>query len=286
MCTAPRKLSPYRSVGQRPSEAASQGLALMLLVCGVLARATAQEPAPPAASSADGAVSAPLSEPSKEFLRDILLLIKAKRYDEARQRLEPAVQQHPDSHVALFYLALTYHKQQRYAEARPLYDRVAGLQPDYKEVLMFHGWCLYYLGEPAAAQAKFSAFLATRPDYADAHFALGLIAFDDDRMEEARTRLQQAIDFGQASRDVAMESKARARLGDVLMRLADLPAARQEFERSVALNPDNYEVYFKLSRALQRLGDEEGAARARRLHDEVRERVRPSEPPGERRPGE
>jgi hypothetical protein len=45
-------------------------------------------------------------------------------------------------------------------------------------------------------------------------------------------------------------------------------------------------VYFKLSRALQRLGDEEGAARARRLHDEVRQRVRPSEPPGERRPGE
>jgi TolA-binding protein len=135
-----------------------------------------------------------------------MLLIKAKRYDEARRRLEPEVQQHPDSHVALFYLALTYHKQQRYAEARTLYDRVALLQPGYKDVLMFHGWCLYYLGEPAAAQAKFLAFLETRPDYADAHFALGLIAFDDDRMEEARTRLQQAIDSGQAGHGVQGQS--------------------------------------------------------------------------------
>jgi len=36
------------------------------------------------------------------------------------------------------------------------------------------------------------------------------------------------------------------------------------------LNPDNYEPYFKLSRVLQRLGDAEGAKRAREKHDEIR----------------
>ena len=61
-----------------------------------------------------------------------------------------------------------------------------------------------------------------------------------------------------------MAGRARARLGDLYLRLDDLPAARRELELALELVPDEGDALFTLSRVLQRLGDEEGAADARR----------------------
>ncbi len=220
---------------------------------------------------------APLPPP--DFLKGCLALIDQKQYEQARHRLAPVVANHPGWARAHFYLALTYHKQNRYERARELFQRALQLDPQEHSVRLFYGWCLYYLGELAASREMIESFLAVRPDYPDAIFALGLIDFDDDDIDSARRRFQKAIELARQRQDKPTEAKARARLADVLIRTGKLRPARDELVRSIELNPDNYETYFKLSRVLQRLGDTEGAEEARRAHHSARQRARPSAPP-------
>jgi len=202
-------------------------------------------------------------------------MIEQGRYDDARMMLEPVVADHPGWARAHFYLALTYHKQNRYVPARELYERVLVLDPAYENVRPFFGWSLYYLGELQASREMFEAFLAVRPDYPDAIFALGLIDYDADDLDAAGARFTQAIRLAVEGKDPATESKARARMADVHVRAGALERARDELQRSIELNPDNYETFFKLSRVLDRLGDSAGAERARQRHAEARERARP-----------
>jgi tetratricopeptide (TPR) repeat protein len=213
--------------------------------------------------------------PPADFLPDCMKLIQQQRYAEARSRLEPVLVDHPDWPRANFYLALTYHKENRYGAARRLYERVLQLDPEYHSVRIFYGWCLYYLGELDGARAMFEAYLAVKPEYPDAIFALGLIDFDSDEVESARGRFLEAIELAARKGDAVTEAKSRARLADVFVRSGKLDAARAELERSIELNPRNYEAHFKLSRVLDRLGDTEGAAAARARHKEMLERAHP-----------
>jgi tetratricopeptide (TPR) repeat protein len=216
--------------------------------------------------------------PAGEMTR-CLDLIRAKQYQAARDRLEPIVLGHPGWARAHFLLGLTYHEEQRYERARPLFARALALDAQERAVLPYYGWCLYYLGEPEDARRQFVEYLETNPGYADAHFALALLDFDRDDLNAAAERFDTAIRLAAAAGDARIEGKARARLADVHVRRGALPAARAELERAVVLRPDAYEAYFKLSRVLERLGDREGAALALRRHDEVREQVRPGARP-------
>jgi len=208
-----------------------------------------------------------------------LELIRAKQYEAARRRLQPIVLAHPGWARAHLLLALTYHEEQRYELARPLFARALELDPQERSVLPFYGWCLYYLGEAEASRRQFTAFLESDPDYADAHFALGLIDYDHDDLKGAAQRFGTTIRLAATAGDARTEGKARARLADVFIRRGELAPARAELERAVLLRPDAYEAFFKLSRVLERLGDHEAAARALAAHEEVRERVRPGPRP-------
>lgn len=233
--------------------------------------------APPAASQPAVSTSQPRPPlPPPGEMDRCLALIKAKRYEEARVRLGPIVDDHPDWPRANFFLALTFHKENRYELARPLFERVLALDPKYHTARPFYGWCLYYLGNAAESRKQFEAYLNVKPNYADAHYAIGLIEYDRDKIDAARERFETAIRLAKTAKDRATEGKSRARLGDVFIRLDHLENAKRELELAVTLRPDAYEAYFKLSRVLQRLGDEVGAAKAREMHLKIREMLRPS----------
>jgi len=221
--------------------------------------------------------------PPPGFMESCLALIQAEQFDEARRRLVPVVSDHPGWARAQFYLALTYHMDHRYEAAREWFERSLEVDPDYHTIRVYFGWCLYYLGELDLSRAMFESYLAVEPGYADAIFALGLIDFDEDDVEGARARFVKTIEIAEAASRAGTEAKARARLADVLIRTGEFEKARSELERSIALEGDNYEPYYKLSRVLERLGDAEGAAKARARHDALRASKRP-EPGRERYP--
>lgn len=231
----------------------------------------------PAANAGDDlAPRGPMPPPG--FLAQCLELINHERYVEARMRLSRVVADHPGWARAQLYLGITYLKENRDGEARPYFERALELDPQQDATRIHFGWCLYSLGDIDAARNMFESYPQQKAGFAEASFALGLIDFDADDLDSAKLRFNIAIVQAQRRKDTRMEAKARARLADVFIRTDDLQDARTQLERSLKLNSDNYEVWFKLSRVLERVGDADGAERARRKHEEIRERRRPSLP--------
>ncbi len=264
-------------------------LAIVLLVGteGLLAQSVTAEP-PTADKNAGGAqnengadpAGAPNNSlasrgplPSSDFLPVCLKLIRQRQTAKARELLEPVVADHPGWAKARFYLGLTYHREKRYERAAELFKRSLELDPLFHTQRVYYGWCLYYLGDPEAARGMFEAYLEVKPDYPDALFALGLIAFDADEVASAQRLFERVIVLAQTGNDAKTEAKARARLADVLIRLDMIKPTKAQLDRSIMLNPDNFEVYYKLSRVLERLGEREAAKAARLKHDEVRARI-------------
>ena len=169
--------------------------------------------------------------------------------------------------IATALLALTYYKENRFEAARPLFARALEADPEEIAARPLYGWTLYSLGELDAAAAAFESLLERKPDYAPAHYALGMIALDRDDTGGARRRFETAVRLADAQADPVMEGRAHARLGDLHARLGDLPRAKAELERSLDLFPGDPEALFRLSRVLQQMGDEEGAARVRERYE-------------------
>jgi len=222
-------------------------------------------------------------------LATIFQLISRGRTGAARVRLVKFDKLNPDNGRSAFLFGLTYHQEQKYAKARPHFERAIGLEPSYSTTLYFYGWCLYYLGELDAARTAFELHLSAQPDTADSHFALGLINLDQANLEDAERRFKRAIELQRvdgvtsgelAERDQRLArnlSKAHTRLGDVYMRRQDLDQARTHFQTAVELFPGNYKTYYKLYRVLTRLGEDEAAQQALKRHNEISEQINPDQ---------
>ncbi len=236
-----------------------------------------------ALASVSAAQNPPMTQPSRggamPDLMPCLRLIRDKQFEAARAQLVPIAAAHPRWARATFMLGLTYHEEARYEMAKPHFEKAIALDPNDLAFRPFYGWCLYYLGEGDASRAQFETYLEAKPDYADAHFAIGLIAYEEDDLDEAVTRFNRTIASAVAAKDARTEGKARARLGDVYIRRDELVKAREELLKAVELRPDAYEAYFKLSRVFERLGDRDKAKWARERHKSIYEKLYPTAPP-------
>ncbi|MHC5023112.1 MAG: tetratricopeptide repeat protein [Planctomycetota bacterium] len=223
--------------------------------------------------------SASMLQPQQE--RDIIGLIRQGRFGPARVRLRRHLDQFPRDGRAEFLFGLTYHRERFYGKARPHFERARERSPNDELIDYFLGWCLYYLGEPEEARAAFERHLARTPLAGDTHFALGVIALEEDRLDEAEAMFRRAIGLqtGQPGREREV-AKARGRLADVFIQRGDLESARTELLAAIDLYADHYELHYKLYRVLMRLGDEDGAARAEQEFLAAQRRV----PPGTRVP--
>jgi len=228
--------------------------------CGDDPAAGPPDDAPKPAQTAD---QPPKALPLSPELTAAARLIAEQKIEQARTRLEAHVAEHPDDGRAAFLLGLTYHREKRYTLARPWFESAARLAPDYHTVHHFHGWCLYYLGDMPGALAAFNRHLEAVPNEGDSHFALGLIALNDDRLDDAQRRFAAAIELQRdrsgRQRDV---SKAHARLADVHIRRGELEEAKTQLLLATELWPKHYAAFYKLSRVLHRLGQDAAADNA------------------------
>lgn len=206
-------------------------------------------------------------------------LIKAGRYPEARRAAEAYLAAGTAAHPgqAQFILGLSYHRQRLYEAAHGHFVRALELEPDYFTAHFFHGFTLLNLGRLDEARKELEAYLARGPEDAEAVFGLGLVALEQDRVDDAERSILRAIALAlakagpAAAAPDASEDLARyhARLGDVHLRRGDLAKARADLERSVELWPDHFEPWHKLAGVLRRLGDAAGADRAQARSEEA-----------------
>lgn len=194
-------------------------------------------------------------------------MMRAERFDSAEAALRGALAERKGDGQIAFLLGVAIQKQKRYADAKPYFEQALASKQSFPEVdYVFHflGWCAYYLGDLALARDAFDEHLRRVPNEADSVFGLGVVALDDDRLDDAESAFTRAIAMQEkdpkAARDVA---KAKARLGDVLVRREKLADAERVLRDAVTLYPDHYEAWAKLARVLDRLERPDEAAKAR-----------------------
>lgn len=211
-------------------------------------------------------------------LQPIALHIRHRHLELARDRLHRHLRQYPEDPQAIFLVGLTFHREQKYGQALPHYEKALSLKPLYAPINHFRGWALYYLGELAQSRGAFLEFLKVMPDEPDSHFALGLIALDEHDLDRSEKLLQRSIDLWMTKEhqpDPASIAKAHARLSEVFEQRGDLVSARDHLQKAVDLYPDHYEAMYKLYRVLVRLGEQEHANRMHERYVTTKERVRP-----------
>lgn len=250
---------------------------IAILIGFLMAGAAQSDVAPPSPAPS----AAPAKNPPKldARLTDAFRFIKAGRYPEARKAAEAylASVDAPHPGQAQFILGLSYHRQRLYEGARVHFVRAVELEPGYITAYFFYGFTLFNLGRLDDAKAALETYLAQGPEDAEAVFGLGLVALEQDRVDDAERGLRRAIALAEArAQGGRMSADARkdlaryqARLADVHLRRDDLPKARAALERSVELWPGHFEPWHKLARVLRRLGDAAGADRAQAKSDEA-----------------
>jgi tetratricopeptide (TPR) repeat protein len=202
-------------------------------------------------------------------------------YEYAKNVCVQILGESPNVDRARFFLGVSLSQMKLYEEARPVLEAAAASSQDFPERKHAHhflGWAHYHLGDLAKAKVSFESHLGFVPEEPDTIFGLGLIAFDEDKLDDAETLFQRSVDLLLAQRANGRPSrrdigKGYARLGDVSMRRDDPAKAEDRYMKSLEQFPDFVEVWAKLARARDRLGKTKEAESARREEIAAKERV-------------
>jgi Flp pilus assembly protein TadD len=194
-------------------------------------------------------------------------LVLSSQFAQAEIVARAALTERPECARAKFLLGVAVQKQKRYSEARELLvDAQASGQafPEARQVDHFLGWANYYLGDLALSKRHFQAHVGAVPTADDSWFGLGVVAIEESRLGDAESALQRALDLaGDGVPGRPMRAKALVRLGDVALLRDRFADAVDLYEESLAIRPDQSEVWTKLARAYERADRPADAGSAR-----------------------
>ena len=238
--------------------------------------------APPAGSPAGAASPATAAAPDPRW-EVVRKLLRSAQYPSAEAVARSMVKERPDDLRAGFYLGLALHKEKRHGEALAHLERASAAPvdsfPEAAHAVHYLGWCRYYLGDLPGARVAFTTHANAFPNYDDTQFALGLIAYEEDRVIDSEAYFRRALILLGEQQGAARErAKNLARLGDVLLRQDRLPEAEQCYRQAVELFETHGEAWSKLARVLDRLGRASDAANARARQAEIKARTETEKP--------
>ncbi len=244
-------------------------------VAEALKRANAEVPPPP---------------PGDDQARVALQLIARNHPEQAEPVARALLTAYPNEPRSAFVLALSLHKQKRYSDAVPLFEQaLAGAAatdaeqrsqrfPEHAHVAHFLGWARYYAGDLDGARGAFTSHVAVLPTAGDSWYGIALVEIDEDQVDAAAAALERAMTcLPEAERVEETRSRDRgkilARQGDLALRADRTQDAVELYRRALRAWPDHYEVWAKVARCYDRLGDAPAADRARVEELNARERM-------------
>ena len=220
-------------------------------------------PADQGASALFEGDSAPLMEvPGDPRLKVGKELLMAGRLDEALIIFQTVLEARPDLARALFLNGLALHAKKSHALALDQYLQAESLNQAFAEheLLDYYiAWSAFYAGDATLAQARVERCLKVNPERADPNFLAGILAFNEDRLEDAEQCLERALRFAQLEPEPLRSRELRrawVRLSDVLARSERREEALQAIENALEIQPDFAESWFRKASILSRLGRE------------------------------
>lgn len=133
----------------------------------------------------------------------------------------------------------------RLQEARDLHQQLCRLDEADADAWFVLGAINGQLSDPKAAEDCSRKVIALRPDWAEAHFNLGISLRDQGRLPEALDAFHVAI------RLKPDHATAHNAIGYVLARQGRIPDAEQYLRRAVVINPRSAEAYNNLGNILR-----------------------------------
>jgi Tfp pilus assembly protein PilF len=260
--------------------------AALVVVAAVAAGEVSRQVAPGSARSQTRTPDA-TNSPSDPRLDGAVRVLTRGGFREAEEIARAALASDATSDRAAAILGIALSKQKRYTDARAWLERARDSTqafPERRHAAHFLGWCCYHLGDLDAARAAFELHLKAVPDEPDSTFGLGLVALDEDRLDDAEKLFNAALARFRAlgangKPRGADEAKALTRLGDVALRRDDPAAAKRFLEAAVAASPVQHETWSKMARVCDRLGEHAAAdaarANAERILESLGRRERP-----------
>ena len=128
------------------------------------------------------------------------------------------------------------------------YQKAIKLKPDFADAHIALGAALQDIGRNEAAISSYRQALAFRPDYAEAHYNLGGALEAAGKLDDAIMSLRQALttkpDF----------SEALSKLGGIQFELGHFDDAVTSYGQALEIRPDNAENHNNLGATLQKLG--------------------------------
>jgi len=174
-----------------------------------------------------------------DFLQGSILL-RGRRYQEARQALEQAVQAAPANIFARYELAGTYEKLGMLDEAIQMLKVNLGLKPDHADSLNALGYFLALKNaELGEAEKLVRSALEQEPDNGAYLDSLGWVLFKEGKVDEALAMLTKAA--AKLADPVVYDH-----LGDVCRQRGDVEEAVRWWERALKLDAGATEVREKL----------------------------------------
>ncbi len=188
---------------------------------------------------------------SKEQLDSVYTLYSNGQFQEAIDKIKALNEKHPNVPLLFNLIGACYKELGQLEGAAKMFEVAVSIKPDYAEAHFNLGVILKALGRDVVAVESYKKAIAITPNYPDAHNNLGTALHDLGNLEASIESLEWAVAY---KYDFA---EAHNNLGNVLNEYGRVEDAIESFERAVALKSDYVKAYFNLAIAYKDLGNKE-----------------------------
>lgn len=199
-------------------------------------------------------------------------LVEERRRDEALEALEKALRDTPDCPLALSVQGEQFLRDDNLKEALSAFERVIHLQPGFALAYQKAGYILLSTNRTEEALEVLQRGQIISPDDPGLHALLGQAHAQRPNDPEARRLTEEHLQ--QALKNNPEAAKAHAALGRLYLRSNDLEAAREQYQKALALQPFLGDGLYGISQVARRQGRAEEAERYLKVLKEGQEMER------------
>ncbi len=168
-------------------------------------------------------------------------------FEEALNYSEAGIKEHPENAVFYDIKGASLAALERFEEALFWVDSAIGKDPDNEIFYLNKGLILEDLGRVDDALKCYETVLKIDPESADAYYRKGLISEDRNQHKKALTYVNRAIELDEKFGDAFILK------GDILnsIRIRKYVEAMDNFNKALALMPENIDAYLGIGYSLQ-----------------------------------